>query len=72
LHGQGTVDGFNTYNFTDSFATETGHNSLYYRLKQVDTNGKFMYSKIQHVQLETWAVSYIPNGTSFVKNIFTG
>jgi hypothetical protein len=57
------------YSFTDSTATE-GVN--YYRLKQVDTDQKFDYSKIITIQIDaiSAAVSVFPNpnnGTFFVR-----
>ncbi|QHT68026.1 T9SS type A sorting domain-containing protein [Rhodocytophaga rosea] len=69
INGKGTTDISNAYNFTDVFATEIGRDVLYYRLKQVDTDGKFSYSKIQDVVLQNWALRLFPNPADHIVNI---
>jgi hypothetical protein len=48
--GAGTTQIRQEYAFTDNFGIITS-NILYYRLKQVDYNGKFTYSEIRKLQL---------------------
>jgi hypothetical protein len=52
------------YTYTDANAfAKTGSNVLYYRLKQVDMDGKYTYSNIKRVsnQLEKSAITVYPN-----------
>lgn len=58
--GNGTTQSVNRYNFED-FKPSTGPN--YYRLKQVDADGKYNYSNIIDVYLKTAEVEIYPNPT---------
>ncbi|WP_165836452.1 T9SS type A sorting domain-containing protein [Taibaiella soli] len=64
--------GNNTYDFTD---VNTANGINYYRLKQVDNDGSFQYSKVVRVNIgkETTApsVSFYPNPAKDVLNIAT-
>lgn len=40
------TNGIHHYSFTDNKITALGASVIYYRLKQMDINGKFVYSKI--------------------------
>lgn len=62
--GRGTVEHINSYNFTDAGAAQTGIPVVYYRLKQVDTDGKFSYSKVESVTLDKAVVKLFPNPAS--------
>jgi hypothetical protein len=54
------VSGFSEYQFTDT--PETPADIVYYRLKQVDTDGTYAYSKIVHVRMpDTEKVIISPN-----------
>ena len=57
IEGKGNAGRANTYSFTDLSAGLL----TYYRLKQVDTDGAFMYSKIITVQNDDNAVVIYPN-----------
>jgi predicted outer membrane repeat protein len=53
------------YNFTDSEIRNLKSQILFYRLKQVDLDGKFTYSAIKSVKMESeGAVKVFPNPTS--------
>lgn len=69
ISGNGTIDVTSSYEFTDKFATEAGQGVLYYRLKQVDTDGKFSYSKIQDVVFHSSTLRLFPNPADQVVNI---
>jgi hypothetical protein len=64
ISGRGTVDYVNSYNFTDAAATQSGVSIIYYRLKQVDIDGKFNYSKVASVTLNNAAITLFPNPAS--------
>jgi hypothetical protein len=64
VKGKGTVSTKQMYTFTDFAATESRADVLYYRIKQVDTNGKKSYSKIRSVAINPesiYAVKLFPN-----------
>ncbi len=68
VEGRGTTSDFSTYDFMDR-SPSTGFN--YYRLKQMDFDSSFEYSKIRVVEFESRGntVSVFPNPTSDVVNI---
>ena len=49
VKGSGNSNSQKNYSFTDS---ETGFGDIFYRLKQIDNDGKFKYSKVINVKLE--------------------
>lgn len=61
IEGAGTSDFAQEYQFTDDTAIKG--KQYYYRLKQVDFNGKFEYSEIRSVSLEAenWLGEVYPN-----------
>jgi hypothetical protein len=66
VEGRGTVSQPQPYHFEDKKVLGTKVPVLYYRLKQIDTDGKFSYSKIVSVQLPgaEFAWQLLPNPTS--------
>jgi hypothetical protein len=64
ITGRGTSDIVNSYNYTDAAAAQTGVPIVYYRLKQVDTDGKFTYSKVAPVTLNNTLINLYPNPAS--------
>ncbi len=72
VQGKGTVSNESRYTFMDN---EPYFGNNYYRLKQVDFNGSFEYSKVLLVKNETvrkaFAISAYPNPTSAGANKFT-
>ncbi|MEO0473751.1 MAG: hypothetical protein AAF206_29330, partial [Bacteroidota bacterium] len=52
LDAAGTSNTTQRYDFTDQEALRSPHAVLYYRIKQVDTDGQFAYSQVQSVQLD--------------------
>lgn len=61
VKGNGNTMNLISYNFVDKNIAESGSKILYYRLKQVDYNGKFEFSKIQTVTLKKGSVKVFPN-----------
>ncbi|QRR01396.1 T9SS type A sorting domain-containing protein [Dyadobacter sandarakinus] len=60
IHAQGESSGLNSYHYAHT-APVSGSDNLY-RLKMVDADGSFAYSKIQHVEFEEgFTVSVYPN-----------
>ena len=57
VEGSGNSNSVRTYSFRDvsSLTSRAGSGILYYRLKQVDYNGDFSYSKVVPVRWETGA-----------------
>lgn len=55
--GNGTTNELHNYNFTDSNIEFLLTNVIYYRLKQVDYNGNFVYSPIRQVTIGSSAVT---------------
>lgn len=54
----------NTYNFTQQNLSSVRNNGvIYFRIKQIDTDGKFVYTAIRSVRLDgkTFAVNAFPN-----------
>ena len=43
----------NQYNFVDASAEVASHKVMYYRLKQIDANGKFNYSEVKMARIAT-------------------
>jgi hypothetical protein len=64
VKAQGNSNGVSQYNFTDAGVTSLGSTVLYYRLKMVDIDGKFEYSKIVSVNLG------VTNGTEITVSVF--
>ncbi|MRX46189.1 T9SS type A sorting domain-containing protein [Pedobacter puniceum] len=61
------TDGIHNYNFTDNNAVA---GNSYYRLKQIDNDGKFQYSDIQSVKIDGGvSLSLYPNPTTDELNI---
>lgn len=61
------INGIHNYSFTDNKAI-TGNS--YYRLKQIDNDGKFEFSDIQSVNIEgSVSLSLYPNPTTDVLNL---
>ncbi|MCB2205185.1 hypothetical protein KQI65_10580 [bacterium] len=53
VHGNGTTTEANTYTWIDENPVATGNsNVVYYRLRQVDTDGTSMYSEIQSAEIQ--------------------
>ena len=52
INGNGTTTEINKYTFTDNLCGNNSQN-LYYRLKQIDFDGTFEYSKIIEIAIET-------------------
>ncbi len=51
INGNGTTSGFHQYQFIDNLVSPAA-NPLYYRLKQVDLDGRIHYSKIIMLNLQ--------------------
>ena len=49
--GHGNSLQVENYSFTDNFGN-TGVNTLYYRLRQVDENGNYSYSKVREISID--------------------
>ncbi len=71
VQGHGTTDVYNSYVSVDNLAGVIPSGSLYYRLKQVDFNGKFTYSMIRSVDLSNPgpSIATYPNPTSNILNV---
>ena len=69
--GQGTTNTEELYSFIDASTNALASNVIYYRLKQVDNNGKFEYSEIRKIstsQTENYFKLY-PNPAKDILNI---
>jgi hypothetical protein len=53
IKGQGNTNQLTSYAYLDEEATHLGHTLLYYRLKQVDFNGDFVYTKIKSIEINS-------------------
>lgn len=51
--GQGTTDKLQYYDWTDPDIKTWMHGSVYYRLRQVDFNGQFEYSRVVGIHLHS-------------------
>lgn len=71
VQGHGTSEVFNSYVSVDNLAGVIPSGTIYYRLKQVDFNGKFTYSSIRSVDLSNQgpSVAAYPNPTSNILNV---
>lgn len=59
VQGRGTIEQPQPYHFTDAEALQTNLPVLYYRLKQLDNDGAYSYSKIVPVNLPRSAVTWL-------------
>ena len=60
----------NTYNTTDEVASLAKSTKIFYRIKQIDTDGKFTYSNVRTVlHTDKISLGIYPNPTSNVLNI---
>ena len=66
LQGKGTTSHVSSYAYRDHRAGRLGARAIYYRLRQVDTNGQSKYSKVEMVQFAAskTGISLYPNPTS--------
>jgi hypothetical protein len=64
LAGQGTVSHASTYAYTDANAAALGVSTLYYRLRQVDTEGTASMSPVRSVRLARGGIVLYPNPTT--------
>ncbi|MFI5220819.1 MAG: T9SS type A sorting domain-containing protein [Bacteroidia bacterium] len=77
VKGNGTTNLVHNYQYTDILTTnfkQQTSNILYYRLKQVDADGKFQYTEIREVDLQkvisnSLNVSVYPNPNNSLLNI---
>ena len=72
VKGDGNSNNLNHYEFTDFSPTQNQSGIVYYRLKQIDFNGKFELSKIKDVLFQNFnSTKYIiwPNPTQGKLNI---
>jgi len=53
VNGAGNTTGITNYSFVDASLKDMNATTTYYRLKQVDVDGKFEYSKVLSLNLET-------------------
>ena len=54
----------NTYNYIDANISEAkGNGTIYYRIKQVDIDGRFVYSEIKNIKSSqgNWSMTVFPN-----------
>ncbi len=58
INGQGTTSERSTYNYTDDFTNETYNGIAEYRLKQVDYDGSYTYSRTISVDLNIKSRGY--------------
>lgn len=72
--GKGTINQISTYGFKDVLPAATNGKAVYYRLKQVDYNGKFEYSNIIILRYnnDIPVVSVYPNPGNKTLNIEVG
>jgi hypothetical protein len=56
--GQGTTSQSHTYQFTDANLARYAAEVLYYRLRQVDTDGTSTYSPVRTVQVGALALTF--------------
>lgn len=62
VKGKGTTNSISNYQFTDASAALSITKTIYYRLKQIDFDGKFEYSKTVAVNLtKDENISVYPN-----------
>ncbi|MDP3929741.1 MAG: T9SS type A sorting domain-containing protein, partial [Bacteroidota bacterium] len=78
VKGKGTTSAKSTYRFMDADAVNMfkQNRNLYYRLKQVDFDGSFEWSKIVSVELSSSTINQVlvapnPNDGKFIINITT-
>ena len=68
VSASGTTSRRADYTFTDPRVTAAGTPSLLYRIRQVDVDGAFQFSKVQEINLdgpeETLTISVYPNPSS--------
>jgi len=72
VKGNGNSNNLNHYEFTDFSPTQNQSGIVYYRLKQIDFNGKFELSKIKQVAFQNTNNSKFiiwPNPTQGILNI---
>jgi len=71
VQGHGTSDVYNNYVDVDNLQGVIPSGTFYYRLKQVDFNGNFIYSMIRSVDISSSpsAISAYPNPTNNILNI---
>ena len=62
--GQGSTTAAHTYRYTDAEAGRQGVATVYYRLQQVDIDGKTSYSPVRAVTLAAQAVALYPTPTA--------
>ncbi len=66
----GNSTGARSYHFTDTEVKNAGNGVVYYRLKQIDNDGKFTYSKVVTVMLKSNAETKLsPNPVADVANL---
>ena len=64
--------GTNTYNLTDlNLSSIKSSGVIYYRVKQIDKDGKFIYSEIRSVRLDSrgFGITVYPNPVSSLTNV---
>jgi hypothetical protein len=64
VKGQGSTTATHTYRYADNEAGRLGANTVYYRLQQVDTDGKTTYSPVRAVTFAGRAVALYPTPTA--------
>jgi hypothetical protein len=64
VQGQGTSTAAHTYQFIDAEAGRQGAGMVYYRLQQVDTDGKTSYSPVRAVTFASRPVALYPTPTA--------
>ena len=62
--GQGSTTASHAYRYTDAEAGRQGTNTVYYRLQQVDTDGKTSYSPVRAVTFAAQPVALYPTPTA--------
>lgn len=62
--GQGSTTAAHAYRYSDAEAGRQGVNTVYYRLQQVDTNGKTTYGPVRAVTFAAQPVALYPTPTA--------
>ena len=66
IKAKGNYSSINNYEYSDDFMLP---NNSYYRIKQVDMNGKYAYSAIRNVSSENHSYKLFPNPSRGIFNI---
>ena len=67
------AQGLNSYTFIDNLPKDSKQTTVYYRLKIVDKDGKFVYSEIRNLEfgIRNWSINIYPNPAKDVLTIET-